>query len=343
MLYRRGLYDYAHQTKGISMHMLDPFQTPPSWDAVTALLDVIAPGSTPLTIDPVPGLFRSATHRVDVRLANGRILHLVIRRYVDDSDHSPRERAQRQYHALGLLHDHGIPVARPLYLDDEGSLLGAPGIAVVQMPGDANLSPEDPVTWARALAIMLARIHAVPCDETTRNTLPYANAETTWFAREESIPEAMAAHPDGPPVWQKVRDLLPTQAQAPSAITHMNYWPGNVLWDDGSVSAVIDWEEVAYGDPGIDVAYCRMAMHVSGKTHAADEFLAAYEAETGRPVANLGLWELAAAARTMPDPAWAVDIVQSQPAMSPNMLLTPESIREGLRHFVAGAMRRAGF
>ncbi|MGI5916043.1 MAG: phosphotransferase family protein [Anaerolineae bacterium] len=324
--------------------MLDPFRDPPTWDAVTALLDVIAPGSAVLTIDPVPGLFRSATHRVDARMANGRILHIAIRRYAENSEHDPRERAVRQFRILTLMHEHGIPVVRPLYLDDEGSLLGAPGIATMRAPGQPNLLPEDPPAWAEAMGRMLARIHRVPCDETIRDTLPYANAESTRFLHVDALPEELAAHPDGPLVWQTVRDLLPTQAQAPSAITHMNYWPGNVYWDDdGEISAVVDWEEVSYGDPGIDVAHCRMALSLTGRSQSADEFLAAYEDEAGHPVVNLGLWELAAAAGAMPNLTWGMDEVQRQRELVPHMTMTPESVCEAFRHFIAGAMRRAGF
>jgi aminoglycoside phosphotransferase (APT) family kinase protein len=82
-------------------------------------------------------------------------------------------------------------------------------------------------------------------------------------------------------------------------LVHIDYWSGNILWDQGRIAAVVDWEEAAHGDPGIDVAYCRMDMFLSGLGPVADEFLEAYEAEAGRSVANLELWELAAAARPM--------------------------------------------
>jgi aminoglycoside phosphotransferase (APT) family kinase protein len=52
---------------------------------------------------------------------------------------------------------------------------------------------------------------------------------------------------------------------------------------------VVDWEEAAWGDPGIDVGYCRMELCLSGSEDAARVFLESYEAEMGSPVANLGL------------------------------------------------------
>jgi hypothetical protein len=45
-----------------------------------------------------------------------------------------------------------------------------------------------------------------------------------------------------------------------------------------------------------------------GMIEEAKEFLRTYETETGRPVANLGFWELAAAARPMTDiEGWITD------------------------------------
>jgi aminoglycoside phosphotransferase (APT) family kinase protein len=90
--------------------------------------------------------------------------------------------------------------------------------------------------------------------------------------------------------------------KTPPSIVHIDYWSGNILWEADQISAVVDWEEAAYGNPGIDVAYCRMDMILLGMQAAADEFLQAYEAETGKPVSNLKLWELAAAVRPMFSP-----------------------------------------
>jgi aminoglycoside phosphotransferase (APT) family kinase protein len=69
----------------------------------------------------------------------------------------------------------------------------------------------------------------------------------------------------------------------------------------------LDWEEAAYGDPVIDVAYARMNMILMGLNQAAGDFLQIYESEMGYKVENLGFWELAAAVRPMIDPEdWKV-------------------------------------
>jgi aminoglycoside phosphotransferase (APT) family kinase protein len=113
----------------------------------------------------------------------------------------------------------------------------------------------------------------------------------------------------------------------PETLVHIDYWPGNILWDQGRITAVVDWEEAAYGDPGIDVAYCRMELVLSGMGQVADEFLQAYEAERGQSVANLAFWEIAATAR---------------PMFNPDGWITESPAREAFRRFIAGAVARAG-
>jgi aminoglycoside phosphotransferase (APT) family kinase protein len=49
----------------------------------------------------------------------------------------------------------------------------------------------------------------------------------------------------------------PPQASEP-VVLHGDYWPGNVLWRDGRLVAVIDWEEAAFGDPMADLANIRL-------------------------------------------------------------------------------------
>jgi aminoglycoside phosphotransferase (APT) family kinase protein len=64
---------------------------------------------------------------------------------------------------------------------------------------------------------------------------------------------------------------------------------------------VVDWEEAGYGDPAVDIAYCVMELALEGLDTAIADFLAAYERASGRHLANLGYWKLAASARAMFD------------------------------------------
>jgi len=280
----------------------------PSREAVRGLLATIAPGSAPLSVGALPASASNHTHVLDARAADGAAFRVVVRRYAVFGDYDRGAKARREFATLQDLHARGMAVPRPLLLDDAGAILGDPGIVTAYVPGQHVTTPADPVAWARALADTLAGIHALrPADGLARVLLD-ANAEVSWFARVRTVPAFMRAHREGPAVWRTVRDGLRRLAPAPYRLVHLDYWSGNVLWDEGRIVAVIDWEEAALGDPGIDVAYARMDMVLLGLPDAAEVFLRAYEEATGRSVANLGFWQLVAAARPMFAPeGWITD------------------------------------
>jgi aminoglycoside phosphotransferase (APT) family kinase protein len=278
-----------------------------SHEVAQKLLDIIYPGSHLVAINLAPGSYCNFTHIVTAYGSSGDEFRIVVRRYQASGHYDRGQKARREFAALQCACQNGIPAPQPLYLDDTGDLLGIPGIVTPYVPGVQIESPTNVNAWARTLAEMLARIHAVPVDGTPRSLLLDANDEATWFLHSGKVPEFMQAHPDGERVWKTVKTSFPRLDPVPPSLVHVDYWPGNVLWEEDQISAVVDWEEAALGDPGIDVAYCRMDITLRGLFDAAGEFLRAYEAAAGHPVANLGFWELAAAARPMFAPQGWVD------------------------------------
>lgn len=102
--------------------------------------------------------------------------------------------------------------------------------------------------WAQALGEMLARIHQVPCGPADRKHLLGADTEASWFLRSDAVPAWMKAHPQGASVWSMARELIPCPRKVAPTLVRFGYWPGNILWDDGQIAAVVDWEEASYGD-----------------------------------------------------------------------------------------------
>ena len=158
-----------------------------------------------------------------------------------------------------------------------------------------------------------------------------------------SWPDSKAGHPLTVPIFEAVLELRAGLRRVRPALLHMDYWPGNILWHQGRISALVDWDAASYGDPALDVAYFRMNMYLRGIKEAADMFLDFYEAESG-PVGNVGFWELACAARPLPEPALWADPLSDAALLIP----APEDVRSideraeaGLREFVELALRRA--
>jgi aminoglycoside phosphotransferase (APT) family kinase protein len=266
------------------------------------------PGSTLLKIEWLPGSFSNHTHLIEACLANGDAYRIVVRRYKIFGDYDRGEKALREFKTFELLHRHRVPAPIPLLLDETGNILGSPSIVTSFVEGDLRLEvPSDAMGWAHKLAHTLARIHSIPCGKGEQEFLLKGNAEASWFLKHDAPPRYMQDYPGGADVWHLMRNLsVDFRADTPTLL-HIDYWSGNILWQDNEISAVLDWEEAAHGDPAIDVAYARMNIILMGAPDAADEFLHIYEAEMGRRLQNLGFWELAASVRPMIDPVdWKV-------------------------------------
>ena len=253
----------------------------------------------------------------------------------DDAWDAPL-RASADFHGLQIARAHGIPAPEPLLLDDTGEVLGAPGIVTRMVEGRQIAAPESVSEWAKLQAEALMKIHDVTPSEVEREHL-YVGNELGLYFLERDYPERMAGHPLSDTIYDAIRELRHGIEQLPAVFIHMDYWPGNVLWHDGKISAVLDWDACGYGDPALDVAYFRMNMYLRGIKEAADIFLDHYESVSGSRVGNLGFWELARAAGPLPNPAaWIWTSREMGDAGS-----TDDRADTDYFEFVADARRRA--
>jgi aminoglycoside phosphotransferase (APT) family kinase protein len=275
---------------------------PLSEETAQVLLNILVPGSHLLSLTVAEGSFSNYTHIVTATLKDGSPYKIVVRRYKVFGDYDRGEKAIREFKAFELLNQHQVPGPEALYLDSTGDVLGTPGIVTKFVEGNLVMdTPSDPLDWARKLAKMLARIHAIPCGQEEQWFLLKGNEEVSWFVKYDAPPTYMQEYPGGADLWRLMKDLRPTlQADTP-ALLHIDYWSGNILWHENEISAVIDWEEAAYGDPACDVAYAMMNITLMGFPEAADEFLKVYKSELGREIRNLEFWKLAASVRPMTD------------------------------------------
>lgn len=92
------------------------------------------------------------------------------------------------------------------------------------------------------------------------------------------------------------------RSRNPPTLVHGDFWPGNVLWCDRRLAAVIDWEDAALGDPLCDVACSRVELLCRYDASATELFTEHYRTLTTHDWRDLPLWEVyvsAAALATM--------------------------------------------
>ena len=306
-----------------------------TFEHAQSIVQAAVPGHQLVSIKSAFGSFTNDVRILECRTPEGHARRLVVKFVVDQSEYSTRN-AVAHFHALQLARVHGIPVPEPVFLDETGKVLGAPGLVTGFIEGKQIADPEYYFGWAKAQGQMLLRIHAIRPQDEYQPKLFDGNLQTLYFL-EDDWPERLAEHPLTADIMNAVESLQSSLVSVPPVLVHLDYWHGNVLWQDDQISAIVDWDFAGYGDPAIDVAYFRMNMYLRGIKAAADIFLDAYEAGAGSKIKNLGFRELAAAPQPLPDPlAW----LPMNSAMG-GKKLTDDEVRANYQEFVRGALGRA--
>ena len=189
------------------------------------------------------------------------------------------------------------------------------------MPGTTEVPEEAIGACIASMAAMLARIHEMPTDALPE--LP---------ERLDPLPELFEFIPEHgwADLLKYLREPRSTRYSGTPRLLHGDFWPGNVLWHKGEISAVLDWEDAALGDPLSDVAACRLElMHAYG-ADAFDAFTHAYGRYHDIDHRRLDLWQIyvgLAAARYMS--GWGL-APQREAAMRRNAIATSHDAAERL-------------
>ncbi len=229
-------------------------------------------GGTLLGHAPLQGGVSSRIARLEIGLASGETRSVVLRSpgppwKAHDPALAPRE------HALLLwLHSRGLPVPRPLLLDRDHA-------CYVMEHVEGSTDPQDLDDALEQMAETLARLHALPLEQAP--ALPAREDPVAWLL--EHLPEDQGA-------------LRAALARAPArearrTLVHGDFWPGNLLWRDGRLLAVLDWEDVAVGDPVSDLACCHLELRYKHGLEIADRFLERYAARAAVDRDGLALWQ----------------------------------------------------
>jgi aminoglycoside phosphotransferase (APT) family kinase protein len=231
---------------------------------------------------------------------------LVLRRYGPWSHGSGPEVIAKENRALELMQRANIPAPAPIWTDTSGIFV-EPAILISFVEGTPDLTPANPFGWAEKLAGVLSRIHDVRLEGDDIAMFPSGAGED--IVRVQENPEIVLEHPMGEDLLRRRVLLGQRDIDSPSVFSHTDFWPGNTLWQDGDLAAVIDWEEPATSDRAMDVAYCALDIRYLGMDRVAEHFIKSYREESGDSLPNLSHWEAVGLCRPMPDiaiwvPGW---------------------------------------
>lgn len=182
------------------------------------------------------------------------------------------------------------PVAtpEPVALDAAGAWFGHPALVMGLVRGAGVFHP-GVGSWIDELARALAAVHSCGLDDDVPAALREPHAGVAWQpAPPEELPRTarVAALVEvGRSLAQGCEGVGP-----PDVLLHHDFHHGNVLWDDGRVSGVVDWNEARVGPALCDVGYCSVDLAMTHGLDAAERFADAYTAATGTRLDDLRPW-----------------------------------------------------
>lgn len=208
------------------------------------------------------------SYAVDLTGQRGEAVRLVLKLAPAGVRRSGSTDIYRQVPLLAALRGAGLPVPEVPWASADDDALGAPFIMMSRLAGRSYIVWEPdrcftdapaalPGLWV-AGARLLAQLHRVD----HRALLAGWEAPTTLSAELDRW-SALIRHSEDP-AWRDALTALAAALRsaqpddAPIGLVHGDFQPGNILFEDGAIRGVIDWDLAAIGPQGMDVGWYLM-------------------------------------------------------------------------------------
>jgi aminoglycoside phosphotransferase (APT) family kinase protein len=204
--------------------------------------------------------------------------------------------ARHEFDVLKTLYDSGLPVAQAHYLDESCEVYPIPYLIIDYIEGATVFSPHDLPDFIQQSAGLLAKIHQVKQPLSALNFLSKRADHVLWWIHYQ--PEQLDEELDEGRLRDHLRTLFPLKNVNDSTLLHGDFWSGNLIWQHGKLSRVIDWEDAEIGDPLSDLSITRLDVLWEFGKDVMFDFTRRYQAlMPGLDYANLPYWDLFSALR----------------------------------------------
>jgi aminoglycoside phosphotransferase (APT) family kinase protein len=196
-----------------------------------------------------------------------------------------------EFRVIAGLENTGVPAPRALWLDADGSSLGAPAIIMERVSGVTDflaLRAPEPADINRAVALdfadAAAKLHAVEwrsqglgfLGNPTRET---AAAEQIAYWESLFLKHRMEPFPAIAFAFQWLKDHAPVAERV--CLVHGDFRLGNFLYEGTRITALLDWEMAHLGDPVEDIAWAYRGLWTPEMHVPLDAFVARYSTASG--------------------------------------------------------------
>ena len=276
---------------------------------------------------PLKGGVSAQVTALETLQPDGQTKKMIVRKPGDiDLKHNPHV-AANEFKLLQLLQSIGLSTPKPYYLDQSGEIFSTPYLVIEYIEGNPEFDPVDVPNLIFQLAIHLVRIHQVDVSQLDVSFLP--KPEKIYAEKLRERPTNVDESLDEGHIRDALEALWPFPQRNTSVLLHGDFWPGNILWKDGQLVAVLDWEDAMVGDPLADVANSRLEILWAFGVDAMQRFTHQYQSMTTTDFTYLHYWDLCVALRPITQIAlWGLDGA------------TERTMRERHRWFVTQAIEK---
>ncbi|MFK7804147.1 MAG: aminoglycoside phosphotransferase family protein [Anaerolineae bacterium] len=234
--------------------------------------------------------------------------------------------AENEFKLLTSLQATQIRSPKPLILDTSCNLVPTPYLILEHISGQPEYRFKEPARAGEMIGAELAAIHSAQLSAASHSFLPLHTVDLPTAS--DDLAER--------PLHDILESFWPLPSPKQPVLLHGDFWPGNLLWKDSTLTGVIDWEDARFGNPLQDLAISRFdTLFILGQS-AFEGLTRTYFELNQFDYAQLARWDLYASLRAMPAIAqWAA----GWPSLGrPD--LTETAINQSLSWFIQQAMAK---
>lgn len=255
----------------------------------------IAPDNRLLRFWQLEGGVSAQVTALEVERANGQTTKWIVRQHGEvDFNHNP-DVAADEFKLLQILKSESVLVPEPLLLDQSAEIFSKPYLVMEYVAGKPDFAPIDLPRFIAQIALHLTKIHRLDSSKWDLSFLPDKTQEIA--SKLANRPALLDDSLDEPRLRSALEKVWPLPECNRPSLLHGDFWPGNILWRNDQLVAVIDWEDAEFGDPLSDVANCRLELLWAFGLDAMNDFTNHYKSITSYDFTMLPYWDMVAALR----------------------------------------------
>jgi aminoglycoside phosphotransferase (APT) family kinase protein len=259
------------------------------------LVQTIAPQSRLRWTWPLKGGISAEMIAFEIERPDSQFSRMILRRPSEQTLQRNPHAAEDEFKVLQLTKSLGLATPTPYYLDQSGANFSTPYLVIEYIDGKPEFAPDPGADFIFQLAKHLAKIHSAGYSNQDISFLPKAANACIEISREQ-LTNLDPSLDDGS-IRGALEEVLPLPQRNAPALLHGDYWPGNILWREDMLVAVVDWEDAKLGDPLIDFAISRLDILTIFGIEAMQSFTHHYQSLMDIDYAYLPYWDLCAALR----------------------------------------------